>query len=488
MAQHSRGTTIPGHSPTSLARPASRLLSLDIVLALLALTGGLRVLYLAAPAPALPAEAANVAHAYAFGHLTAFADAGGAGVSPFGWWQLSACAMLSDAFGRSATALAAVRETVLAAAVLGALLLWLLARRLGFPRWASAAAVLLLAASPLAVGLQRLVVVEHLAAVWVLGALVLVTKPDARIRHDVLAAVCLLAAVLTSPLALVFLPAAGWLLVRRSPVRAALVAVLLNLGLGLAFGPAAGVLRPHLAAAGHPAVTDWVTLDPAWALLSAPALVAAAVVRSLRPLAVPGLLLAATLLVPGVPHTAVLALLLPLAALLLAGVAQAAPHRRLVAAVLVAVVAAGWVSGYSALRLPEDGAVPLAGARDWLRDNASGARVLVDDAAWAELADGGWPTGMLVAPAACAVTCPPAEWAVFGGDTTDLRTRFPALGTALADAAPAAVFGTGDHEVTVSRLGGYPPNITFHSSRERGRYTKLERFTSDSAADGSAEY
>ncbi|MEV6628614.1 glycosyl transferase, partial [Amycolatopsis sp. NPDC051114] len=111
MAQHSRGTTFPGRSPATQSEPAAghRLLSLDIVLALLALAGGLRVLYLAAPAPALPAEAANVAHAYALGHLTPFTDAGGAGVSPFGWWQLSAYTMVSDAFGRSATALAAVR-------------------------------------------------------------------------------------------------------------------------------------------------------------------------------------------------------------------------------------------------------------------------------------------------------------------------------------------------------------------------------------------
>ena len=122
MAQHSRGTTVPGRSPASLPEPAAahRLLSLDIVLALLALAGGLRVLYLAAPAPVLPAEAANVAHAYALGHLTAFADAGGAGGSPFCWWQLSAYTMLSDAFGRSATALVAVREAMLVVAVLGA--------------------------------------------------------------------------------------------------------------------------------------------------------------------------------------------------------------------------------------------------------------------------------------------------------------------------------------------------------------------------------
>lgn len=477
MAQHSWGTTFSGRSPGTLSEPAAghRLLSLDIVLALLALAGGLRVLYLAAPAPALPAEAANVAHAYALGHLTPFTDAGGAGVSPFGWWQLSAYTMVSDAFGRSATALAAVRETMLVAALIGAVLLWVLARRIGLTRWAAAAAVLLVAASPLALGLQRLVVVEHLAAVWALGALVLVTRPDARIRHDVLAAVCLLAAVLTSPLALFFLPAAGWLLVRRAPVRAALVAVLLNLGLGIAFGPAAGLLRPHLAAAGRPSVADWVALDPAWAVLSAFALVAALAVASLRPFAVSGLLLAATLAVPGVPHTAVLALLLPVTPLLLAGVVQAVTRQRtpahrgeakrgpgaaLAAVVLVAIVAAGWVYGYPALRPTTDRGGPLADAQEWLRANASGSRVLVDDAAWAELAKAGWPTGMLVAPAGCAATCPPAEWAVFADDATDLRDRYPAIEAAFDEAGVTAVFGAGDGRVTVSRLGLPPADPT----------------------------
>src|SRR3954469_10420925 len=473
MDQHSWGTTFPGRSPATQSEPAAghRLLSLDIVLALLALAGGLRVLYLAAPAPALPAEAANVAHAYALGHLTPFTDAGGAGVSPFGWWQRSAYTMVTDAFGRSATALAAVRETMLVAALAGAVLLWVLARRLGLTRWAAAAAVLLVAASPLALGLQRLVVVEHLAVVWALGALVLVTRPGARIRHDILAAVCLLAAVLTSPLALFFLPAAGWLLVRRAPVRAALVAVLLNLGLGIAFGPAAGILRPHLAAAGRPSAAGWVALDPAWAVLSTVALVAALAVTSLRPFAVSGLLLAATLAVPGVPDTAVLALLLPVTPLLLAGVVQALTRQRvpahrweakrgtgiaLGAAVLVALVAAGWVYGYPALRPSTDRGGPMADAREWLRTNASGSRVLVDDDAWAELAQAGWPTGMLVAPAACAAACPPAEWAVFADDATDLRSRYPALEAAFDNSGATAVFGTGERRVTVSRLGLLP--------------------------------
>ncbi|WP_410574604.1 glycosyl transferase [Amycolatopsis sp. cmx-4-61] len=552
------------HRPVSAAH---RLLSLDLVLALSALAAGLRVLYLAAPEPALPTEAATVAHAYALGHLTSFADAGGAGVSPFGWLQLAAATTISDAFGRSATALAAVRETVLAAALTGAVLLWILARRLGLTRWAASAAVLLLAASPLALGVQRLVVVEHLAAVWALGALVLITRPEARVRHDAAAAACLLAAVLTSPLALVFLPAAGWLLVRRAPVRAALVAVVLNLGLGLAFGPAAAVLRPHLAAATGPSVADWAALDPAWAVLSAVASVAALGVKPLRPLAATGLLLAATLLVPGVPATAVLALVVPVTPVLVAGVAQAilrrgfpardgkvprlvrpgpaeataacrkAAHhggadrtggapadatarfghesdprsgraadsaravtrhlgsghsdrpspahrrdanrprrteiapptaagrpahhgrparRRLVPALLLAAFAVSWGLGYPALHPTLDRGGPLASARDWLQANASGSRLLVDDAAWAELAGSGWPTGLLAAPAACAVACPAAEWAVFGGGETGLRQHYPALDAAFAGAGATAVFGSGATRVTVWRLG-LPP-------------------------------
>ncbi|MGW3965825.1 glycosyl transferase [Amycolatopsis sp. NPDC005003] len=457
------------HRPVSAAH---RLLSLDIVLALLALAGGLRVLYLAAPDPALPAEAATVAHAYALGNLTSFADSGGAGVSPFGWLQLAAATMVSDAFGRSATALAAVRETVLVAALAGAVLMWMLGRRLGLTRWASAAAVLLLAASPLALGLQRLVVVEHLAAAWALGALVLITRRRARIRHDIAAAGCLLAAVLTSPLALFFLPAAGWLLARRAPVRAALVAVVLNLGLGIAFGPAASALRPHLAAATPPSVADWAALDPVWVALSVAGLLAALAVPAVRPLAASGVLLAATLLVPGVPDTAVLALLVPVTPLLLAGVAQAVPRRRLpahrdrpghrriapvlAAGALAATIAVSWGIGYPALRPTVDRGGPLAAARDWLKTNASGSRLLVDDAAWAELANAGWPTGMLAPPTTCAITCPAAEWAVFTGDETGLRVRYPALDGAFADAGPTARFGSGGTRVTVWRLGLAP--------------------------------
>ena len=478
MVQHSWGETVTGRSPATIAgrpgvhpRAAHRLLSLDILLAILALTGGLRVVYLAANRPAFPAEAANVAHAYALGHLTSFADAGGAGVSRFGWLQLAFYTMVSDAFGRSTTAVAAVRETMLVAAIAGIVLIWLLARRLGLSRWAATVAAVLFAASPLAVGLQHLVVVEHIAVIWALSALVLVTTRETKLWHDILAALCLIAAILTSPLALFFLPAAGWVLLRRSLTRAALVAILLNFGLGVAFGPAASVLRPHLASGG-PGTVDWLSFDPALGVLSVVALVAGLFVVSLRPFALSGLLIVAATLIPGVPATAALALLLPVTPILIAGLAQAVARRRLpghlwlsanphlgpavVGAVLVAALGASWLHGYAVLHPAANRGSPLEQARNWLRDNASGARLLVDDAAWAELAAAGWPTGQMAAPAACAKFCPPAEWAVFGGDPASLLSRYPALAGVLASAGRIAVFGDGDDRVTVSRLGIAP--------------------------------
>ncbi len=191
-----------------------------------------------------------------------------------------------------------------------------------------------------------------------------------------------------------------------------------------------------------------------------------------------GLLLVAVLLVPGVPATAAFAFLLPLAPLLIAGVVQAVTRQRrrpghlwapssrrrlglsVASAVLVAVVAASWVHGFTLLRPPPAAASPLEDAQTWLRDNASGARLLVDDAAWAQLAAAGWPTGMLGAPASCADRCPPAEWAVLTGDPTTLLRRYPALGGAVFDSLKVAVFSSGESRVTISRLDLPPVDPT----------------------------
>src|SRR5262245_56129051 len=102
MAQQSWGVTFPGRSPTTVAgrrgpeaAAGSRLLSLDLVLALVALAGGLRVVSLSATTPALPGEATTVARTFALGHLTTFAGSTTAGSGPFAGLQLAGYSMLS---------------------------------------------------------------------------------------------------------------------------------------------------------------------------------------------------------------------------------------------------------------------------------------------------------------------------------------------------------------------------------------------------------
>ncbi len=479
MAQHRWGDVLAGHDPmTSLGRRSTRaavrrLLSVDVVLALLVVTGGVRFLLLALPQPAPGTEPATVAHVFAMSHLTSYTDAGDTGTTPFGWWQLAGYALVSRAFDREPSPVSAVRETMVIAAVLCAVLLWVLARRLALPIWAATTAVVLMAVSPLAIGLQRVVLVEHLAVMWVLAGLVLIAAPPARARpwHDVLAALCLLAAVLTSPFALLMLPAAGWLLVRRRDgPRVAFTAVVFTLGLGAAFGPAASALRPELPSTGQLGLGAWVTLDPVFVVLSMVAIVAGIVLPASRPFAVSALLLSAVLAWPDSPVEAPLAMLLPLTPLLIVSVAATvvedrppAGHRRVplrhpvsavvLVTVLIAASVAGWVHGYSKLRPGPSGGTTLAQARDWLQDNASGATILVDDAGWTELAADGWPTGSLVPIGTCSVTCAASEWAVLTLAGHRDRARFPAADAFLTGTSKVAVFGSGGDTVTVSRFG-----------------------------------
>ncbi|EMD29892.1 ArnT family glycosyltransferase [Amycolatopsis azurea] len=446
---------------------AIRLLSIDVVLTLLVITGGARVLHLASTTPSPATEPATVAHVFALSHLTSFTDTGVTGTSPFGWAQLAWYALISRAFDRTTVPVTAVRETMVITAVLCAVLLWLLARRLGLPFWAATMAVVLMAVSPLAIGMQRVVLVEHLAVTWILAAFVLAATPRERARpwHDVLAASCLLAAVLTSPFALLALPAAGWLLVRRREAsRVAFTAVVFTLGLGIAFGPAGPALRPELPEPGPPGIAGWVALDPVFVVLSMVAIVAGMVLPRTRPLAVSALLLAAVLAFPAIPVELPLALLIPLTPLLVAEVAatiaagrppaghRPVPTRRPVPAVVLATVltfvsVAGWAHGFA--RLDQSGDPALTQAREWLQDNASGAVVLVDDASWTELAADRWPTGSLIPIGSCAVTCATPEWAVLTASGQREGSRFPAAAAVLAGSTKVAVFGA----VTVSRFG-----------------------------------
>jgi hypothetical protein len=452
----------------ALARPETpavrSLRSVDVLLALLALTGGLRVVSLALSAPATGGEYAAVARVFALGHLGAF-PGGGVGSSPVAWWQLAGYTVLTQAFEREGSAVAAAREAMVVAAVASAALLWVLARRLDFPRWAATSAVVVVAVSPLAVSLQHGVLPENIAVVWLLAALVLVCDRERkpRLGKDFLVAALLLLAVLTSPVVLAATPAVAWLLVRRrEAVRVVAVAVVFDVGLGLAFGPGARFLRPGLTGFGQDGLWSWLRVDPVFAGIGFAAIIAGLCVAKLRPIALGALLPLCLLVWPGAPLAGILTTILPLAALLVLGVVLAGleartqpahrttsgrpPFAVIIAACLVIMsTTTSWASGYTSLNLGSHAPEPLTQAGDWLRDNESGSRVLTDDASWAQLAAGGWPTGSLVLPSACTPACPAFDWVM-------ARASSPALTSQLAIAEPAAMFGTGSGRVEIAKM------------------------------------
>jgi len=432
----------------------SRLLFPHTLLALLVLASGVRLGFFDAARPDYDLEASPVARALALSRLESFPGNETTGRSPVGEAQLAGYAFLTRAFDRQEP-IAAVREAVVVAGILSTVLLWVLLRRLEMPRWAAAAAVVVLAVSPLALGLHRLVLIENLAVVWLLAALVVICSPHRRppLSHDLLAALFLLFAVLTSPLALAFAPAAAWLMLRRREgKRVVVTALVFEAGLGLAFGPAAGLLRPGLPDTAQPGIGGWLALDPALVAIGALAVAAGVFVHRLRPWALSVALLAPALLWQDAPG--VLAMLLPIIALLVAGSLSAVPktrprpsHRRstrrhrlrpvFAIAILVAGTMASWVSGFVKLEAGERTPSALAQARKWLLDNASGSRVRTDDAGWAELAAAGWPTGSLDLVSDCETSCPAADWIV----TVSPRS-------AVLLARPVAIFD----EVQIARL------------------------------------
>ncbi|MFD8497829.1 glycosyl transferase [Amycolatopsis sp. NPDC059657] len=435
-----------------------RLESVDVLLALLALTGGLRLVHLAAGKPDF--EAQPVARVFALSHLQSYPGMTNGASSPFGWAQLAGYDLLTRAFVRQSP-VNAVREAAVVAALGIAVLLWLLARRAGLPSWVATITVAVLAVSPLAIGVQRLALTENLAVLWLLAALLLIYTPGG-LGRDLLIPVFLLAAVLTSPLAFAMLPTAGWLLVRRrDPDRAVTIGVTFTLGLGIAFGPAAGLLRPSLGPGSG--LAAWVGLDPVVVTIAVVVSVASLWSRVWRPFGVGMLLLAVAALWQGPGG---LTLAMPFALLTTAGTVRAAalarsPRRRkhsgrqrrfsipLVIAVylVIAATAASWINGYAGLRTKQPPS-PVSDAAQWLRDNASGSRVLTDDAGWTELAAAGWPTGSLMVASNCATDCETADWVLSTPALRDQVPALPGLATVLTFAKPAARFD----EVEVSRI------------------------------------
>jgi hypothetical protein len=363
--------------------------------------------------------------------------------APAGWMQLGLWSMLTDGFGRHATAIGFGNECMLIAKVVSSGLLYVLARRLGISRPGAAVAVLLFGLCPLELVYSRWTFLDNVVTPWLLLSFVLAYSPRRSIAAATGAAMSFAMAALTKETALILLPAFVWAVAqnldRRNRSQVIVVAAFCG-GLLMALYPlyalykgellpaqgrnsllgtaqwqllqrqsSGSLLDPH---SGTSAMfAGWLGYDRILLLAGLAALPAAAFVRRLRPA---GLALAVGWLALArggyLPFMHVLTLL-PWSALLVVGVLERVggnwrlAGRRLplagwrtgragtaarVAVAAVAAVALGVtvVSWTPSLRQMTSVTAepPLRSAERWVADNVPRNKVLVvHDAIWTDM-------------------------------------------------------------------------------------------------------
>ncbi|WP_053204757.1 hypothetical protein [Jiangella muralis] len=433
---------------------------------------------------------AGYVHAAGMTRSPAFTEAEGrtmariaAGVpGDFGAAQLAAWIEPTGALDRAEHTVAAGREAMLVVLLLGVVLLWVLARRLGVARPAAAVAVVLFAVSPLALHLHRLVLAENVAVLWMLLAFVLATARRGRPVAFPAAGVAVLLAALTQETFVVVAPFVVWTMWQQVTARRWRLAVA---GVAAAAGAGAyGYVLASLGELGGAAPERWWTLDPVLVAIGPVAAGAALLFPALRPPAATLITLVLLAVVPGGPAPAALPLAaVPLAALLVPATAHRLVVRLLAvrgrpeamplaimtttaAAALIVAVTATWPGELGPL-LRDDPVAPVAQAERWLTANVPrDGRLVVDHPLRADLLRSGFAADGLVP-----FTSFPADAVAEGGpldprppgwthydyvvSTAALRTDDadrPDVRSALAESTVVASFGLGDGRVEIRAI------------------------------------
>ena len=391
-------------------------------------------------------EGTYVAQAYAvqhFGqltHYTYFYDH-----PPLGWIQIAGVTWLTGAFSWAPSAVDAGRVSMVVAFAASAVLLWVLARRVGMGLIASSAALLIYGLSPLAVQYHRTVYLDNVAVPWLLAAFVLALSPKHRLTAFAGSGLCFGIAVLSKETFLLLGPFLAWQLWRGSHASnrrygialAASLFALCGVGYvmlaavkgelfpgpghvslleGVTFQLADRTSSGNVFTAGslaHQVVANWLQLDHVFPAAMVTAAVAGLAVRRIRPLAAGLAFLVVFMLRPGYLPVPYIIALLPLGALLVPAVVEAGVRWKvasaldgrvrgpqalralllrplagvLVLASLVAIAFAGpaWTGKLRGLVVP-DLDQSMSQAQQWIdvnvpRDN----RVVVDDSLWVDL-------------------------------------------------------------------------------------------------------
>ncbi|WP_050720800.1 ArnT family glycosyltransferase [Microbacterium sp. GCS4] len=468
------------------------------------------------------AQAWAVTHLGELAHYTYWYDH-----PPLGWLQIAGYTQLTGAFERWDIAVLAGREAVLVASLISVVLVWMLTRRLGMTRPASAIAALIFAISPLAVQFHRTVYLDNVAMPWLLLAFVLAMNRRGQLAAFAGSALAFGIAVLTKETFLLALPFLIWVMLRsarRETRRYTLsVASSILVLIGGSYLLLAAVKGELFSGAGRVSLMDgitfqlgsregsgsifdpdslinrtlgmWWQLDPVFIVLSLLAAIAAVFMPRFRPHAVLLLTLTAFMFRPGgylpVPYVI---MLIPFGAVLVAGVADAAiarirrkgSSRRGLAFAAVGVTAIGAVVAVPLWTTQLRGFVladldqPLRDAQEWLIENAgTDQRVIVDDAMWVDLVKAGWDRDNVIwyykldtDPAVQAQS--PNGWrdADYVVTTDSMRTfpgAFPQVQEAIDNSVVVATFGSGTQAVDVRRVtidGAEQAEITAEDAAE----------------------
>ena len=204
------------------------------------------------------AQAWAVQHGLGLAHYTYWYDH-----PPLAWIQLAGLSWLPAALLPKAFAVGAGRLAMLPVAATSLLLVYLIARRLGFARWAAALALVSYGMSPISVTMMRQIYLDSFAVVWMLAAFALALSPRKHLWHHVASGVAVALAVLSKETMLVVAPAvvvALWQSTSGTTIRAwAFGGFLCGVVLPGAFYPLYAILKGELLPG-----PDHVSLIGAW--------------------------------------------------------------------------------------------------------------------------------------------------------------------------------------------------------------------------------
>ena len=454
---------------------------------------------------------------------------------PLGWLLLAGWLAGPGALWHAPNLVGSGRQLMLVLDLVCVVLLVVLARRIGLSRLTAAAAALLYALTPLGVTYHRMVLLDNIATPFMLGAFVLALSPQRRLSAALASGLLLSCAVLVKETTLLLVPFVLWALWQQfgGTTRRMCLAVF---GLGVALPatlypmfaltnnellPGSGhvslwsgvyfqlfgrrssgsVFAPSSDA--HAVAQGWFSIDPHLILGAVALVLPALTVRRLRPVAAALLFSGLAVLRPGYLPVPYVVALIPLAALVVAGVPGAAASRlahraraahtdapadpsnaakslgrratagRVLAVVSLGVTAATVVSGvhsaatdwyYHDVSLMQTSFDrPYLDSTAWIEANVPrSATLLVDNVTWTSLLQAGYPQDNLIWFTKPNVDLEvdqrvPSWRSVDYVVTSDImRTSQQTGGTvqdAVAHSTPVASWGSGANEIVIRKVG-----------------------------------